>query len=75
MRALIVAVLEATAVNEFKLAAAKWNATNGDGMTGKDLELARAWFQVRKDGRQVRRVNEVLRMRIASVFRKQTGRG
>jgi hypothetical protein len=52
-------------------AAEKWSATHGCGMSGKELELARAWFQLRKNGRQVRRINEVLLSRINAVLRKE----
>lgn len=35
-------------------------------MTGKDLELARAWFAEKRNSRRVAQINEVLRARLAA---------
>jgi hypothetical protein len=45
-------------------AVTKWKATSGNGMTNRELELARALFQERRNSRQVQRINDLLQVRI-----------
>lgn len=42
----------------------KWITTHGEGMTGRELELARALYETSDDSRTVRQINEVLRARL-----------
>jgi hypothetical protein len=43
---------------EIETAVAKWSATRGTDMTGRELELARAGYQMTRNSRQVRRIKE-----------------
>jgi hypothetical protein len=54
---------------EMNDAVAKWTATRGDDMTGRELELARAYFQEHRNSRAVSRINAVLRMQLMSRLR------
>ena len=49
---------------DLKAAADTWITTKGEGMADQDLELARAWFQSRRNSHQVRAINAVLRTRL-----------
>ena len=56
-------------VIEMNDAVAKWTATRGNGMTGKELELARAYFHKHRNSRAVSLVNGVLRTQLTSRLR------
>lgn len=51
---------------EMKDAVTKWRITNGEGMTGRELELARAMFEEQRNSRAVSQINSVLRSQLLS---------
>ena len=51
-------------MKEMSAAKGKWITTQGEGMTGRELELARALYEAHGDRYAVRQINEVLRARL-----------